>query len=110
MCETHDYIATIRSKTTFKTEDVRIPVHPGQSPEEVANQVAASYGCELVSVKPDNVADLLRANLKQCLGFVEAWQCHLSDGGHTKAAATVEEVLSSARDAYRLSLISGAVS
>lgn len=45
-------------------------------------------------------ANDLQKSLKECLGFVEAWQMHLSDSGNTKAAATVAQVLETARNAY----------
>lgn len=38
--------------------------------------------------------------LRECLGFVEAWQLHLSDQGKDAAAATVADVLARARKAY----------
>lgn len=40
--------------------------------------------------------------LRESLGFVEAWQSHLSDIGNAKAAATVGAALAQARTAYGL--------
>lgn len=42
-----------------------------------------------------------RDSLRECMGFVEAWQMHLSDSGQDKAAATVAAVLERARAAYK---------
>lgn len=42
-----------------------------------------------------------RDSLRECMGFVEAWQMHLSDSGQDKAAATVAAVLERARTAYK---------
>jgi hypothetical protein len=44
-----------------------------------------------------SMAPKLRDSLKECLGFVEAWQAYLSDIGSEKAAKTVEAVLDIAR-------------
>jgi hypothetical protein len=99
---TTTYFATIRSNTTFKTQDVRIDVHEGQTPEEVGTSTASSYGADLLSLTPENPLELLRNTLKESLGFIEAWQAHLSDTNSSKAAATVQDVLTRARDAYRL--------
>lgn len=43
---------------------------------------------------------IARTALRECLGFVEAWQLHLADTGKDAAAKTVSEVLANARRAY----------
>lgn len=99
---TTTYIATFRSNTTFKTQDVRIDVHDGQTPEEVAEGVAAGYGAILLSLTPEHPMELLRNTLRECLGFTDAWKAHLLDIDCKLAASTVQDVLTRARDAYRL--------
>ena len=44
------------------------------------------------------------ASLRECLGFVEAWQMHLNDIGSDQASRTVGEVFQRARTAYRSAL------
>lgn len=52
----------------------------------------------LATAKLLQMSPELRDSLKECLGFVEAWQLHLSDSGNDKAAAPVGDVLTRARD------------
>jgi hypothetical protein len=44
------YKVTLRSKTTFKTEQDVIEVWPGQTPESVADRIAEGYGATVESV------------------------------------------------------------
>lgn len=104
---TQQYIATLRSKTTSKTDEVTIEVHPGQTPEETAANTAASYNAEVVSIIPANPIELLLATVRESIGLIEAWQCHLRDTGADKASKVVEGVLDRARNAYRLTKAMG---
>ncbi len=102
------HIVTIRSKTTFGIDTVVIDVHPDQQVEKIAETVAASYGANVEMIVP--LPSPLES-LKECLGFVEAWQCHLEDTGADRAAATVKEVLNRARLSYQYATpqVNGAV-
>lgn len=42
-----------------------------------------------------------RIALRECLGYVEAWQAHLSDAGQERAAKTVADSLTQSRQAYQ---------
>lgn len=45
------YRVVLRSKTTFKTDSEIIDVWPGQTPEVVAERIAAGYGATVESVE-----------------------------------------------------------
>lgn len=75
-----------------------------QANEAYANEVTAKQNADdkTGDLSSDDMVAQLRKALKDCLGFVEAWQSHLEDrGGNRKAAATVEEVLVNARNVYQ---------
>ena len=52
------------------------------------------------SATTETPAQLLRKTLKECLGFVEAWQFHLADTNSNKASAVVGDVYRRASDVY----------
>lgn len=94
------YTATVRSRTTFGTDTIRIEVFGDSDPKAVATRTAAEMGAELVSLVVENPVVALRKQLRECLGFVEAWQMHLSDTGKDKAAATAKAVHTRSQNAY----------
>ncbi|WP_139313473.1 hypothetical protein [Rhodoferax antarcticus] len=90
----------MRGKTTFKTDTLKVKIYRGQSIDEVAPRVAESYGATVDSCVPvDPVIALLRA-LRETIGFLEAWKCHLSDSGSDRAAETVSGVMIHVRSVY----------
>jgi hypothetical protein len=94
------YVVSMRGKdgTPLSTE---VKVGDGESASALAQSVATENGATLDSVFPKDPFFTLRAALKECLGFVEAWQCHINDRGHEPAARTVGNTLNAARDAYQ---------
>lgn len=46
------------------------------------------------------LAPELRDSLKECIGFVEAWQSHLADAGNDRAAKTVGQTLERAHACF----------
>ena len=94
------YNLTICSKTTGGTEILPIEVLDGQSVDTVAQHVAAAHGASVVSYAKVEAPMCHRKALRECLGFVEAWQGHLSDCGKEAAAKTVGNTLEKARASY----------
>lgn len=68
---------------------------------EAVHAAVIHYGLAEVADIQDQKPMGCRESLRECMGFVEAWQMHLSDSGQDKAAATVAEVLARARTAYK---------
>lgn len=66
--------------------------------DTVKDESRQAANAQLIASAPD-----LQAALKDCLGMVEAWACHLQDIGKTDAAKTVNAVLDTARRAYEQS-------
>lgn len=64
---------------------------------EVLDRRELSQEENLATARLLGAAPQLRDSLKECLGFVEAWQLHLSDCGQAAASRTVAEVLERAR-------------
>lgn len=95
------YLVTARSLITFKEEPIRIEVHGNDDPKVVAERVTSMYGAEVVSIVPESPAELLRNLLRECLGFAQAWQAHLSDTNKDRAAETVQEVIDRSSFGYR---------
>jgi hypothetical protein len=93
----------VRSKATFGVDTITIDVHDGQDVAEVAERGAASYGAQVLSIEPEDPLALARAALRECIGFVDAWQSHLSDIGKGAASKTVAAVVERARQAYQYS-------
>jgi hypothetical protein len=78
-----------------------VKVGDRESVAKLAQMVANARGATVDSVFPKDPIATLRAAVKECLGFVEAWQSHLNDGGNAAAARTVGYTLEGAREAYQ---------
>lgn len=97
------YIATVRSRTSHGTDSIRIEHFGPTDPRAVAVATAADYGATLVTLEVQDPVDVLRKQLRECLGFVEAWQKHLAETEYATSAQTVQDVLDRARHVYSYS-------
>lgn len=98
------YTATIRSKATWGTDTITQTVPGCLSPLPSVHTAAHNMGASVTAIVLEDPLGTVRAQLKECLGFVDAWRAHLAESGNTKAAETVQDVLERSRVALRFSV------
>lgn len=99
-----NYSVTVRSKTTWGSDTIVQSVPACIDPMASVTAAAQNMGAVLTSVVLEDPLATVRGQLKECLGFVGAWQAHLEETGQTKAAATVKDVLERSQVALRYSV------